>query len=305
MKKVEDASVDKNTKIRDLLAEYHKSGGFVTKKIADGAAILQEMLKTCEINILSFPSCIISTGTRGVIRDLVKNKKFNMVMTTCGTLDHDFARSFADYYHGTFDADDVELHRRGIYRLGNLFIPVDNYGKAIEDNIKPILQDIYDSGLRNLATFELVWEIGKRMKNKGSIIYWCAKNKVPMIIPGITDGAFGFQLLMFMQDHKDFNIDVFKDEQFLLDKFFGAKMKTGSLMIGGGISRHHVIWWNQFKDGLDYAVYVTTAVEYDGSLSGARTKEAVSWGKIKEKAKHVTIEGDATVILPLLLGYVI
>ena len=73
-------------------------------------------------------------------------------------------------------------------------------------------------------------------------------------------------------------------------------------MLGGGISKHHVIWWNQFKGGLDYVIYITTAPEYDGSLSGARIKEAVSWGKVKEEAKYITIEGDATVLLPLLVA---
>jgi len=75
-------------------------------------------------------------------------------------------------------------------------------------------------------------------------------------------------------------------------------------MIGGGISKHHTIWWAQFNKGLEYAVYITTAVEYDGSLSGAQTREAISWGKLKEKAKHITIEGEATVLLPLMIAAV-
>ena len=85
------------------------------------------------------------------------------------------------------------------------------------------------------------------------------------------------------------------------DKVWKAK-KSGALIIGGGISKHHVIWWNQFKDGLDYAVYISTAVEYDGSLSGAKPHEAVSWGKINEKASFVSIEEDATVALPIILA---
>jgi deoxyhypusine synthase len=80
---------------------------------------------------------------------------------------------------------------------------------------------------------------------------------------------------------------------------FTAK-KTGALIIGGGISKHHTIWWNQFKDGLDYVVYISTADEWDGSLSGARPREAVSWGKISEKARRTMVEGDASVILPLM-----
>jgi deoxyhypusine synthase len=72
--------------------------------------------------------------------------------------------------------------------------------------------------------------------------------------------------------------------------------------VGGGISKHHVIWWSQFAGGLDYAVYVTTAVEYDGSLSGAHPREAISWGKIKPEASSEVVYGDATIILPLLLS---
>ena len=77
------------------------------------------------------------------------------------------------------------------------------------------------------------------------------------------------------------------------------------LVIGGGVSKHHTIWWNQFRDGLDYAVYVTTAPEWDGSLSGARVREAVSWSKVRADAQQVTIEGDASVILPLLVSSLI
>ena len=53
---------------------------------------------------------------------------------------------------------------------------------------------------------------------------------------------------------------------------------------------------------MDYAVQVTTAPEWDGSLSGARVREAVSWGKVQPKARRITVEGDATVMLPLILG---
>jgi deoxyhypusine synthase len=104
---------------------------------------------------------------------------------------------------------------------------------------------------------------------------------------------------MYYQEHRDFTIDLLKDEQDLSDIIFNAK-KSGAFIIGGGISKHHVIWWAQFREGLDYAIYLTTALEYDGSLSGAQTREAISWGKLKEKADNVSIEGDATVLLPLM-----
>jgi deoxyhypusine synthase len=122
-------------------------------------------------------------------------------------------------------------------------------------------------------------------------------------VPGITDGAVGYQTWLFSQDH-DFKLNLLKDSGELSEIVFNAK-RSGALLIGGGISKHHTLWWNQFKDGLDYAVYISTADEWDGSLSGARPREAVSWGKISEKAKTMMIEGDASLILPLMVGALI
>ena len=161
---------------------------------------------------------------------------------------------------------------------------------------QPILQKISKEKDR-WSTKDLIWEFGKNISNEKkrdeSIVYWSWKNQIPMFVPGITDGAFGSQLWMFYQEHRNFTIDLLADEQDLSDIVFDAE-KSGALIIGGGISKHHTIWWNQFKGGLDYAVYVTTAVEYDGSLSGAKTREAISWGKIKESSDNINIEGDAT-----------
>ena len=75
------------------------------------------------------------------------------------------------------------------------------------------------------------------------------------------------------------------------------------MIIGGGITKHHTLWWAQFKGGLDYACYITTATEYDGSLSGAQVKEAVSWGKVRERAKKTNLFADATTVLPFIASY--
>jgi len=303
VKKVEDIKISKNMDVNSLVAQMEKSGGFTAKKVGVGVNILEKMFKEKDcVKFLSFPACITATGCRGVIKELVKRKMVDVVITTSGTLDHDIARAWKNYYHGDFSADDISLHKHGVNRLGNVLIPNENYGIILEKKMQPILKEMYKNK-KEYSTKEIIWEFGKRIKNENSIIYWCYKNRIPMFVPGITDGAFGSNLWMFWQTHKDFKIDLFRDEHELSDIVFTAK-KTGALMIGGGISKHHTIWWNQFRNGLDYAVYITTAVEYDGSLSGARIKEGISWGKVKEKAKKVTIDGDATVLLPLMISAV-
>ena len=302
---VKDIKLKKGMNSNELIKELYDSGGFTAKKVAQGVDIIENMVKEKDcIRFLSFPACIISTGTRGIIKELLKRKLFDVVITTCGTLDHDLARIWENYYHGSFMVDDKDLHKKGVNRLGNIFIPNDCYGKILEEKMQPILAELGKTK-QKWSTKELVWEFGKQLekeKNReDSILYWVWKNKIPMYIPGITDGAFGSQIWMYYQTHRDFTIDLLKDEQELSDTIFDTK-KSGALIIGGGISKHHTIWWNQYKGGLDHVVYITTAVEYDGSLSGAQTREAISWGKVKEKADNVTIDGDATVLLPLIIS---
>ena len=301
---VKDLELKKGLGLDELTRQLKAGGGFVAKKVGTAVDILERMErdKAC-VKFLSFPACVVATGCRGVIRDLVQKKLVDVVITTCGTLDHDLARTWKRYYHGDFVMDDVKLHRAHINRLGNILVPNESYGLVLEEKMQPILQELWQEGKREISGKELVWEFGKRA-NRSSILYWAWKNKIPIYVPGIFDGAFGSQLWLFWQDHRGFKLDQFSDQQELANIVFEAK-RTGALMIGGGISKHHTIWWNAFRNGLDYAVYITTAQEYDGSLSGARLREAVSWGKVKEKAKYVTVEGDATVLLPLIAGALI
>lgn len=281
----------------ELLKQYKESGGFTAKKIGTARDILKEIKEKDTHLFLSFPACITSTGTRGVIKELVKSGYVDSIITTCGTLDHDLARTQKDYYHGSFDLNDEELQKNKIYRLGNVVIPEECYGPVLEDLLQPMFKEI-NKDYKELSTNQLVKEIGKRIDDESSIVHWAAKKDVNVFIPGITDGSVGTQIWTYQQG-KNFNVNVWKDEDELADIVFEEK-DTSALMIGGGISKHHTIWWNQFKDGLDRAVYITTAPEWDGSLSGAKTREAISWNKIKPGAKHVTIEGEATALLPIL-----
>jgi len=251
---------------------------------------------------LSFPAAIMATGTRGVIIDMVRAGMIDVIVTTCGTLDHDIARTLADYYEGSFEMDDAKLRRAGFHRLGNVLVPLDNYGPLIEKQMQALLTRIYDKGVRSVTTEELCAEIGKDLDSTRSLLYWAQKMKVPVFIPGITDGAVGSQIWLFAESHRDFKVDLIGDERKLSD-ITSEAIETGALVLGGGISKHHVIWWNLFRGGLDWACYITTASEFDGSLSGAQLREAVSWGKVKERAKQASLYAEVTTVLPFIVSY--
>lgn len=296
--RIQDLFMDKDVRVSDLIRRFRRMGGFMAPRLSKAAEILEEMFSCGATGFLSFTGNIVSTGLRGILAQMIRSGLFHAVVTTCGALDHDIARSFgAKYACGEFDFDDSMLNELEIHRLGNVFIPLEDYGPLIEGIMRRYLPEIM-KGRAEISPSELAKEFGSRISDSGSILKAAYEKGIPVFVPGIIDGSFGTNLFFYAQTNK-LRLDLFKDMSLLLNMVYDSK-KTGALIIGGGISKHHVIWWNQFRDGLDYCVYLTTAQEYDGSLSGALPNEAISWGKLKPNAKHIAVIGDATITLPLI-----
>ncbi|MCD6084105.1 MAG: deoxyhypusine synthase [Desulfurococcales archaeon] len=301
---VRDVRVSKNMRIVDLIKLYGEIHGFTAASLHRAANILVEGIKNSDTKFLAFTGNLISTGIRGVIAQLIDGGYFNVIITTCGALDHDIARSLGGtYLKGVFEADDIKLKEHGYHRLGNIFIPIEHYGKIIEDFTKSLVNELVRAK-KKWSISEVCQEVGRRLAgDENSVLGAAYRSGAKVFVPGIVDGAFGTNLYVYSQ-FTGFELDILSDMKKLADIVFTSKIST-ALILGGGISKHHTIWWNQFKGGLDYAVYVTTAIEWDGSLSGAKTREAISWGKVKSTAKHATVYGDVTVILPILTTYII
>ena len=308
---VEDYDFGSVEDVGSLIDQMSRAGGFTATKLANARDILRDSMENVGeegvLNWISFPACLCATGTRGFFLEGLKRKSFNVVVTTCGTLDHDIARTFQEYFHGDFELDDIALGEEGLNRLGNVIVPNECYGEILENVVLPWLEEIEverkekdaDNPWLGFGSVELCWALGDRIEDESSLLHWIAKHRIPMVIPGITDGSIGAQLFMHRQKNPQFFVDLMADEQILSDLTWPAK-ESHALMVGGGISKHHVIWWNQYRGGLDSAVTITTAPVYDGSLSGARLREAVSWGKVRPEAPQVVVEGDASLILPVL-----
>jgi deoxyhypusine synthase len=302
LQKVKDVHLRPSKEVVSLVDQMHAAGGFMGRHLAEAAMIYTEMQNdTSCTKFLSFPAALVATGTRGVIVDMIREGMVDVIITASGTLDHDLARTWGDYYHGSFDLDDVKVKKEGYHRLGNILVPLETYGPALEKHLQPWLERKYQAGVRSVTTEQLCSELGV-LGDERSILYWARKMKVPIFVPGPMDGAVGSQIWLFANRRSDFRVDVIGDEKSLADITFDSK-KSGALVVGGGISKHHLLWWSQFKGGLDYACYITTASEYDGSLSGAQVKEAISWGKVRPRARKTTLIADATVVLPIVATY--
>ena len=272
------------------LFSYLTNMGFQATEVMRASSLIKRMLNDSTV-LLSFTANMVASGLRGIFKEMVKQKMVDVIYTTAGAIEHDYIKSQMNYLLGDFKANDWELRKQGISRIGNILVPPEAYPKLEE-----VFNNITD-GKDHVGAQELVYELGKRAGPE-SIFYWAQRHSTPVAVPGITDGALGFFTSFKKQYQKTFYIDVTDYMEEVKHIVLGAD-KLGGIVLGGGISKHHLIGSAIPKGGLDYAVYFTTASEWDGSLSGAPPREAVSWNKIKGSA--IKVFGDVTINFTLAM----
>ncbi|RXN37065.1 deoxyhypusine synthase [Labeo rohita] len=148
---------------------------------------------------------------------------------------------------------------------------------------------------------KMIHRLGKEINNPDSVYYWAYKNDIPVFSPALTDGSLGDMIYFHSYKNPGLVLDIVEDIRRLNSKAVFAK-STGMIILGGGLVKHHIANANLMRNGADFAVFVNTGQEFDGSDSGARPDEAVSWGKIRMDASPVKVYADASIVFPLLVA---
>jgi deoxyhypusine synthase len=272
---------------------------------------------------LAYTSNQISSGQREVLRFLVQHKMVDVIVTTAGGIEEDIIKCFQPTFMGDFKLNGRELRKKGINRIGNLLIPNKNYCE-FEDWLTPLLEKMHKEQDEKWAEWigemqnrdkddvstlhKFVWtpskmihRLGKEINNEESVLYWAAKNDIPIFCPALTDGSVGDMLYFHSYKSPGFVLDINEDIRRINDLAVRSHA-TGMVILGGGLVKHHTCNANLMRNGADFSVYVNTGQEFDGSDSGASPDEAISWGKIRITAKPVKVSCDATIAFPLIVS---
>jgi len=252
---------------------------------------------------LSYTSNLISSGLRETFSFLVKNEMVQVMCSTAGGIEEDIIKCLAQTHVGDFALDGLALRRKGHNRIGNLLVPNENYC-LFEDWLEPVLNKMHDEQEKDgifWTPSKMIHRFGKEIDNESSVCYWAYKRNIPIYCPAITDGSIGDMIYFHSYKRPGFIVDIAADIRAINDNSVKAR-KTGVIVLGGGLVKHHCMNANLMRNGADFCVYVNTAQEFDGSDSGARPDEAVSWGKIRCDAKPVKVYADATLVAPLLVA---
>lgn len=299
LKEVNQFKISSETDILELIDNL-KNTGFNAKRLALACEIYKKMIEDKEcIKFFGLAGAMVPVGMQKIIHDYIEDGFIDILITTGANLTHDIAETLG-YHHLQGETDitqlnDVKLHEEELNRIYDVFLP-NNVYEGIEDFVKEL--KIPDE---NMPVSEFLKFLGGQLPDdENSVLKICAQMDVPIFCPAFTDSGLALQLGFH---HQKLNLNHFKDMLTMVDLAWDAK-KAGVCIVGGGVPKNFIFQSLQFcPNSASYAIQITMDRPEPGGLSGATLQEAMSWGKINEKAKYSTIISDATIALPLILWY--
>ncbi len=293
------AKVWKDMKVSELMKEYSKAG-FTARALGDALDVYKKMLedKKC-FKIIAAAGALIPGGMRNIFNEAIKANLVDAFVVSTGSLiDHDIIESFGiKHIQGTANANDIELGKKDINRIYDVYLPNKGY-LALEDELKKIFPKMPQE---EMSPNKFLFELGKHIKDENSMLRLCSEKNIPMFDPSITDSISGFHAWLYSQTHK-MKINPQLDIRDFLDKMWEDR-KYGLTILGGGVPKHFVAGMMQVTgNSINYAIQITMSRPEYGGVSGAPLREAKSWKKVAADAITADVVIDATIAFPMLVA---
>jgi deoxyhypusine synthase len=286
--------------VDELVRAMGNAGAYNGGALAKAADIYEKML--CDPQATRFfglAGAMVPAGMGGIVSDLIRGGHIDVLVSTGANLTHDIVEAIGcRHFHGTAFCNDVELRHDEINRIYDVYLPNEAF-EHFEEFMQKVFLELEPESTISISA--LMRHIGSRTKS--GILHTAAKKKIPVYCPAVQDSMVGLQYWLFSQTGT-VTVDAFADMPALMDRCFSVK-KAGALLVGGGVPKNFILQsMLMTPNGFDYAIQLTGDRPDLGGLSGATLDEARSWGKITEDAQAVTVYGDATITLPVLVAAV-
>ena len=217
--------------------------------------------------------------------------------------------------------DDTELLNRKLNRVTDVCIPEDAAIREIERVMLPLWHHCSNNNLGKLP-HEFFFEIlqSGKLKIEGnpqdSWVMAAAEMAVPLFVPGWEDSTLGNIFASHVIQSQINPNTVLSGINYMtnLAKWYeNQSTKLAFFQIGGGIAgdfpicvvpmlnqdlQRSVPLWSWFCQ-------ISESSTSYGGYSGAPPNEKITWGKLSAETPKFVIESDATIVAPLIFGYLL
>ena len=315
------ARVEAGMSVADLVEQYGRAG-IGAADLHEAVEVYAEMLGDPAVtNFFGLAGAMVPAGMRRVVSDLVRAGHVDALVTTGANLTHDAIEAVGGkHHHGrdlqpgkTMREHDEQLRDEEVDRIYNVYLPQEHFTlfeEHLRDEVFPAVEERAAQGDGTVSIARFARELGRAnaevneregVEEDPGIAAAAYEHDVPVHVPAIQDSVLGLQAWLRSQV-APFTLDALADMGPLNDLAYDAE-RAGAMVVGGGVPKNYVLQTMLVTPGAyDYAVQLTMDPPETGGLSGATLDEARSWGKLRKEARNVSVYGDATLTLPLVVA---
>ena len=311
---IEHLDLEKTRTVADLVDGY-KRISFQGRTLGMCAAVLENAMTDPECTVFfGGAGALPAGGLRKVLRDMVEFGLVDVVVTTGAIAYHDFYEAHGyRHYRSSPDADDIVLREHFLDRVYDTLVD-ESLFRVCDDELARLADSLE---ARRYSSREFLWEMGKiASKDPNSFVGACYRKGIPYFVPALNDSSIGIALAKHHHEamkagKKPIAIDSIKDNVEIAQIKLKAP-RTGVFYVGGGTPKNYISQAEVIIEVMGYpenphmyAAQITTDVPQWGGLSGCTFEESQSWGKFHKDAKMAQSHVDATIGLPLIVGYLL
>jgi deoxyhypusine synthase len=276
----------------------------------------------------------MSTAELGIsLAEMIRQDKVAIISCTGANLEEDIMNLVAhDHYRRVPNyrdlspQDEWELLENHFNRVTDTCIPEEEAFRRLQKHIHKVWKDADTAGQR-FFPHEYMYKIllsGEleqyyQIDPKNSWMLAAAKKNLPLVVPGWEDSTMGniFASYVIKNEIKATIMKSGIEYMVWLADWYKANCSgkgIGFFQIGGGIAGdfpicvvpmmyqdlewHGVPFWSYFCQ-------ISDSTTSYGSYSGAVPNEKITWGKLGVDTPKFIIESDASIVAPLMFGWLL
>ena len=299
--------------------------------LRDTARSLTTFVEQGGVLVLTLAGAMSTAGLGRSIAPLIRAGHVGAISCTGANLEEDLFRLVAlNHYEAIPDwrglsaQDEAALLARGMNRVTDVCIPEEEAFRRVEHHLLKRWKAAEVDGTRHLPHEYLY-----RLLNDGvldecfeadpdtSWLLAAAKDDLMLVVPGWEDSTLANIMASHVISGSLKSSDIVRngvDYMLRFSEWYRAQTcPVGFLQVGGGIAGDFPICTVPLlrqdlgQDGPHWSWFaqISESSPSFGGYSGAPPNEKITWGKLLPETPRFVIESDATLVLPLLLGYVL
>lgn len=326
-----DTTMSRKGPISRFIEKHYKH--FNAATLVDAAKEYENQLAKGNKMMVTLAGAMSTAELGKSLAELIREDKVHIITCTGANLEEDVFNLVAHKhykripkYRDLSPADEKELLDRHYNRVTDTCIPEAEAMRAIEEHLFDAWKKAEDQGERFLP-HEYFYQIllsgqlesSYQIDPKDSWLLAAAEKGIPVIVPGWEDSTCGNFFASYCIEGKLKSETMRSGIEYMMElaEWYEENTKMGGVgffQIGGGIAGDFpicvvpMLHQDLQLDGIPMWTYfcqISDSTTSYGSYSGAVPNEKITWGKLMPETPKFVIESDATIVAPLIFGYLL